>query len=105
MGAAVQALGRLGNSASPTVLDALTDYATYRDDAGEHIVSVEAAQAVRQIDPKTAVPGKPWLLQCWPARLRNIIGICWQRRAAVLRPRFTLAAPGLCLPPHRTQHG
>jgi HEAT repeat protein len=60
-GQAAQALGRLGAPALPTVpalLEALTDYATYHDDAGEHVVSVEAAQAVRLIDPKSAAPAK-----------------------------------------------
>ncbi len=60
-GLAAQALGRLGSSAHSVldaVLEALTDFATYRDDQGTHIVSVEAAQALRRIDPKAPVPPK-----------------------------------------------
>src|SRR5258706_1139971 len=60
-GMAAQALGRLGSSAHvtlDTVLEALTDFATYRDDQGIHIVAVEAAQALRRIDPKAPVPPK-----------------------------------------------
>jgi len=60
-GQAAQALGRLGTAAlpaMPALLEALTDLATYHDDAGAHVVSVEAAEAVRRIDPKTAVPAK-----------------------------------------------
>src|SRR5689334_20742271 len=60
-GMAAQALGRLGSSAHTaldSVLEALTDFASYSDDQGAHIVSVEAAQALRRIDPKAPVPSK-----------------------------------------------
>jgi len=60
-GMAAQALGRLGAAAHPalqTLVETLTDFATYRDDSGRHVVAVDAAQAVRQIDATSPIPPK-----------------------------------------------
>src|SRR5262245_5099169 len=58
-GQAAQALSRLGGSANgavPSLLEVLTDFATYREENDVRAVSLEAARALRQVDPKAVVP-------------------------------------------------
>jgi HEAT repeat protein len=60
-GKAIETLRRMGASAQPalaTLFENLTDFAGYSSSAGMQIVSVEAAGAVREIDPKAAIPPK-----------------------------------------------
>src|SRR5205807_3492939 len=60
-GQAAQALGRLGTAAeqaSKALAEALTDFAAYHEEATRHIVAVEAAQALRQVDPKATLSSK-----------------------------------------------
>ena len=60
-GRAAEALGHVGASAaaeSKALAEVLTDFATYPDEGNTQVVSVEAAQALRQVDPKATVPAK-----------------------------------------------
>jgi len=58
---AAQALGHMGasaESATSALVEILADFATYREDGTPHVVSVEAAQALRQINPNLKVSPK-----------------------------------------------
>src|SRR5580692_11139309 len=60
-GHAAEMLGRLGTnaqSATDALLETLTDFATYREDGNLHIVSAEAALALRHVNPDIRLSSK-----------------------------------------------